>query len=157
MNLVVGTCLDFCKSLCLNECSFLHIKLCLHGLQEKKRFFHDAEKLNNILPLAAIVNSWRWLEILIRMSSPCLFWIWQRNGRFGLKNWAYLLESATVSDYTKNVPWCEKFLISPNLKSFAFWNTYSSLEMFFDEEHILGFFNFAFSMQIKNFSQPLSC
>ena len=39
MNLVVGTCLDFCKSLCLYECSFLHIKLCLHGLQEKNDFF----------------------------------------------------------------------------------------------------------------------
>ena len=39
MTLVVGTCLDFCKPLCLNECSFLHIKLCLHGLQEKNDFF----------------------------------------------------------------------------------------------------------------------
>ena len=26
--------------------------------------------------------------------------------------------------------------------------------MFIDEDYVLGFFNFAFSMQIKNFTQP---
>ena len=29
--------------------------------------------------------------------------------------------------------------------------------MILDEDHVLGFFNFAFSMQIKNLAQPLSC
>ena len=28
--------------------------------------------------------------------------------------------------------------------------------MILDEDHVLGFFNFAFSMQIKNLAQPLS-
>ena len=28
--------------------------------------------------------------------------------------------------------------------------------MILDENHVLGFFNFAFSMQIKNLAQPLS-
>ena len=29
--------------------------------------------------------------------------------------------------------------------------------MILDEGHVLGFLNFAFSMQIKNLAQPLSC